>query len=108
MTERQGTFTVPTRLLLTQEQRLKLEQIVRREHVDLADVVSQIVCSYLDELPEPEVISAGAPDRRADIRQRRAELARLRARREAAGASAPGWLNSYISDIEAELRRLEA
>lgn len=108
MTERQGTFTVPARLLLTHEQRLKLEQIVRKEHADLAEVVSRIVCGYLDELPEPEVISAGAPDRRTDIRQRRAELARLRARREAAGVSAPGWLNSYIADIEAELHRLEA
>ena len=48
-----------------------------------------------------------APDRTAELQQRRAELARLRARRETAGSRAPAWLHAYIAELEAEIRRLE-
>lgn len=104
----QGTFTIPTRLFLTAEQRSKLEQLVKTEQADLADVVSHILCAYLDTMPAPEPGAASDPDQRSAIRQRRAELARLRARREAAGEAAPSWLSAYIVDLEADLRRLEA
>lgn len=108
MTERQGTFTIPTRLFLTEEQRARLERLVRDEGADLADVVSRIVADYLGDMPAPPPEPPmPAPERRSDIRQRRAELARLRARREAAGSAAPAWLNAYIADLEADIQRLE-
>ena len=33
---------------------------------------------------------------------------RLRARRDAVGATAPAWLNAYIAELETEVRRLES
>ena len=107
MIEPQGTYTIPARLFLSAEQRAKLEQIVRSERSDLSEVVSQILTHYLDTLPVPAPVPAPAPDRRDLIRQRRAELGRLRARAAAAGSQAPAWKSSYIADLEAELRRLE-
>jgi hypothetical protein len=87
---------------------MRLERLVRDEGMDLADVVSRVVGEFLDELPPVQQVEvAPEPARKADLRQRRAELARLRARRDAAGASAPVWLSAYIADLEAELRRLE-
>jgi len=164
MTERQGAFTVSTRLLLSGEQRARLEQLVRSQRVDLADLVSmivadhcdglpstigarpagavtipirlfltaearaqidawthaheinladlvsQIVSGYLDALPDAPRAPPPEPavDSAAQLRQRRAELGRLRARRDAAGAQAPAWLSSYIAELEAELKRLES
>lgn len=105
--EREGTFTIPTRLFLSAGQRAKLEHLVRSEHADLSEIVSQILSEYLDTLPVPAP-APQATNNRGDIRLRRAELARLRARRDAAGSHAPTWMNSYIADLEAELHRLEA
>jgi hypothetical protein len=164
MTERQGAFTVSTRLLLSSEQRARLEQLVRSQQIDLADLVSmivadqcdalpskmsvrpasvatipirlfltaearerieawtrareidqadlvsQIVADYLDTLPDAPPAPAPASNRDSgeQLRQRRAELGRLRARRDAAGAQAPAWLASYIAELESELKRLES
>jgi hypothetical protein len=161
MTERQGAFTVSTRLLLSAEQRARLERLVFEQRIDpaelvsmivadhcdglpnapsarpagavivpirlyltptarqqldewthsheleLANLVSQIVGEYLDTLPETAPMPEAAHDSAADLRQRRAELSRLRARRDAAGAAAPAWLASYIAELEAEVMRLE-
>jgi hypothetical protein len=161
MTERQGAFTVSTRLLLSAEQRAQLERLVRSQRIDLADLVSMIVADYCDALPSAVVarpagavtipirlyltamarqqieafthargidladlvsqIVAGYLDTLPDtppapepirnsaeqLRQRRADLGRLRARRDAAGAQAPAWLASYIAELEAEVQRLE-
>ena len=51
MTERQGEFTVPTRLYLTPQHRVQLEHLVHEQVCDLADLVSQIVADYLDRSP---------------------------------------------------------
>ena len=108
MTERQGAFTVPTLLYLSAEHRAQLERLVREQEADLAELVSQIVADYLDTLPPaPLPPPEPVPDRAAELRQRRIDLARLRAQREAAGPQAPGWLNAYIADLEADIRRLE-
>lgn len=107
MTEKQGAFTVPTRLFLSSEHRVRLERLVREQETDLANVVSQIVAEYLDALPpstpQPEVASNNS----AELRKRRAELGRLRGQQEAAGARAPAWLAAYITELEGEIRRLE-
>jgi hypothetical protein len=108
MTERQGAFTVPTRLYLSPEHRLRLERLVREQETDLAELVSQIVAGYLDTLPDaPEPAPEPPPDHAAELRRRRSELARLRAQREAAGPRAPDWLAAYIAELEAEIRNLE-
>src|SRR3954454_15450486 len=51
MTERQGDFTVSTRLLVSGEHRAQLEQLVRSQRIDLADTVSMIVADSCDALP---------------------------------------------------------
>src|SRR5262245_32002451 len=107
MTEQKGTFTVPTRLFLSPEHRARLERMVREYETDLAELVSWIVADYLDALPEAEPPPPDpSPDHSAELRKQRAELARLRARQEAAGPNAPAWLANYIAEIEAEIRRL--
>src|SRR5215211_5673729 len=106
MTEKEGLFSIPTRLLLTPEQRAKLEAIVYAREVDLADFLSEIVAEYLDAQTDVPPLDLPVPDNTAEIRKRRTELARLRTRRDTAGAGAPAWLNSYIAELEAEIRRL--
>jgi hypothetical protein len=162
MTERQGAFTVSTRLLLSAEQRAQLEWLVRSQRIDLADLVSMVVADHCDALPNgvvarpagaatipirlfltpmarqqieafthahgieladlvsqivagyldtlPDIAPAPEPvrDSGEQLRQRRGELGRLRARRDAAGAQAPAWLASYIAELEAEVQRLES
>jgi hypothetical protein len=105
-----GAVTIPIRLFLTAEARAQIEAFTHTRQIDLADLVSQIVGGYLDTLPGTEAAPAPAPadDSAEQLRQRRAELGRLRARRDAAGAQTPAWLASYIAELEAELKRLES
>jgi hypothetical protein len=107
MTQQEGLFSIPTRLLLTPEHRAKLEALVYAREVDLADFVSDIVATYLDAQTDVQPIAAPVPNIAAELRKRRAELARLRTRRDAAGGAAPTWLLTYIIALEAEVERLE-
>jgi len=107
MTEKEGLFSIPTRLLLTPEQRAKLEALVYAREVDLADFLSEIVAEYLDAQTDVQPLAAPVPDTAGELRRRRTELARLQTRRDAAGRSAPPWLLSYIAALEAEIQRLE-
>lgn len=107
MTERAGLFSIPTRLLLTPEQRVKLEALVRTRDIELSDLLSEIVGEYLDAQPDQPPAAAPPADTAADLRTRQAELVRLRARRDAAGSAAPAWLGAYIAELEAEIARLE-
>jgi hypothetical protein len=97
---------VPTRVYLTPEQRAQFDQLVREHKIELADLVTQSVAAYLDTLP-PVPLEEPAPSPALDLRKRHTDLARLKARRDAAGADAPAWLHAYIAEMEAELRRLE-
>jgi len=108
MTEKEGLFSIPTRLLLKPEHRAKLEALVYAREVDLADFVSEIVGEYLDTQTDVQPVVVPMPDTAAELRKRRAELARLRSRRDAAGHAAPAWLVSYIAALEAEIDRLES
>src|SRR5262249_58920385 len=56
MTERQGAFTISTRLLLSSEQRARLERLVLDQRIDLADLVSMVVADHCAALPR--VVSA--------------------------------------------------
>jgi hypothetical protein len=104
--DRDGTVAIPTRLYLTPAARERIEQLTHERGVELADLISEVVAAYVDTLPPPP--PQPAPDHSRELRQRRTELARLRARREAAGPNAPAWLNAYIAEIEAEVHRLES
>ncbi len=104
-----GAVTIPIRLFLTAEARRQIDAWTHTHAIDLADLVSQIVGGYLDRLPDtpPAPATVPAQDSVAQLRQRRAELERLRTRRDAAGAQVPTWLASYIAELETELKRLE-
>ncbi|HEU5103235.1 MAG TPA: hypothetical protein VFU22_29645 [Roseiflexaceae bacterium] len=102
-----GAVTVPIRLYLTPTAREQIDQWLLARELELADLVSQIVGDYLDVLPDAPPASEPVRDSSAELRQRRGELSRLRARRDAAGAAAPAWLASYIVELEAEVKRLE-
>jgi hypothetical protein len=104
-----GAVTIPIRLFLTAMARQEIEAFTHARAIDLADLVSQIVASYLDTLPDTPPVSEPEParDNVEQLRQRRADLGRLRQRRDAAGAQAPAWLASYIAELEAEVQRLE-
>lgn len=107
MTEKQGAFTIPTRLYLSPVHRAQLERLIHERESDLAEVVSQIVGEYLDTLPAPPPASEPADERSAELHKRRSELMRLRAQKQAAGRQAPAWLSAYIAELEADIRRLE-
>lgn len=107
MTERQGLFTIPTRLYLTLEQREQLEQVVVDQGIELPDLVSQVVVAYLGTLPALPPLASAVYDRAAEVRQRRVELRRLHARRSSLGAQTPGWFDAYIAELEGELREFD-
>lgn len=97
---------IHARIYLTPEQREAFEEHLAAHDLELSPMVSQIVADYLTTLPAiPAPVVAAPP--RVDIGKRRADLARLRARRDAAGNAAPAWLNDYIAEMESELHRLE-
>lgn len=103
-----GAATVPIRLYLTPTARQQIEEWTQLHEADLAGLASQIVGDYLDTLPEAAPVPEATRDTAAELRQRRAELSRLRARRDADGAATPAWLSSYIAELEAEVQRLES
>jgi hypothetical protein len=108
-----GRFTIPARVYLTAEQRDRLMLLARERETDIHELLTELLVSFLDHLPEmeqpspepqpPEPVS----DREADLRQRRAEVRRLRLRLATGGDRVPPWIRSYLSDLEQEIRRLE-
>lgn len=106
--DHQGLFAVPIRLYLTPVARERVEQVVHEHSVSLADLVSWVVGRHLDELPAAPPLAPPPSSERAELQRHRAELGRLRARRDALGRETPEWLHNYITDLEAEIRRLEA
>ncbi|MEN9935080.1 MAG: hypothetical protein RLZZ387_1659 [Chloroflexota bacterium] len=94
---------LPVRVYLTAEQRADLEGLVAEHKVPLPDILTQVVAARLAGLPEPPAPEEPASPTAGGLRARRAELRRLRARRDAAGATAPAWLHAYIAELEAEL-----
>jgi hypothetical protein len=108
-----GKFAVPTRVFLTAEQREKLFVMARDQGIDLPDLLTELLTSFLDHLPEQQAAAAEEPaaeepaDIAQQIRSRRAEIRRLRARATIGGDAMPPWLHGYIAQLESELRRLE-
>jgi hypothetical protein len=95
---------LPVRVYLSPEQRAAFDQLVEEHKTPLPDILSQLVAAHLADLPTPPAREESPPpDTAAETRRRRNELARLRARRDAAGATAPAWLHAYIAELESEL-----
>jgi hypothetical protein len=94
---------LPTRIYLTAAQRVAFDVYVTMNKVPLPDLLSRIVAEHVADVPLAVVEPAAPP--RADARRAKAELARLRSQRDAAGATAPAWLHRYIADLEAEVAR---
>lgn len=111
MATQAGLFTIPTRIFLSPEHRRKLDLLVREQGVDLPELLTELITNYLDQLPaiEPPAVDPPQPDQDIEsaIRQRRAELRRLRVRATTGGESIPPWLQAYMADLEAEIKRLE-
>lgn len=109
-----GRFSIPVRIFLTAEQRQRLAVLVRAHDIDVADLLSELLISFIEHMPDAasdaapaDAASTDAPAATAaEIANRRAEVQRLHARIEAAGADAPGWLRQYVADLERELARL--
>ncbi len=110
----EGRFTIPARIYLTAEQRDRLTARLLEQRLDLSELLSELLISFLDHLPETETpdTAALAPpeddnDLQTELRQRRAEVRRLRARIAAQGNAAPQWAINYVADLEREIARLE-
>jgi hypothetical protein len=100
----QRRLLVPMRLYLSADQRSEVAQFAEQHHQPLEIVLSEMVAQALRELPDlPAEPERGAP--LVDLRGLAAELERLRVRRAAAGRVAPRWLDDYIAQLEAEMRR---
>lgn len=107
----EGRFTIATRVFLTAAQRDRLNALVHEHNIDVPELLTELLVSFLDHLPEEEKSLPAEPEPVTEaeqaIRARRAELRRLRARMAAGGSAAPQWMASYIADLERELARLE-
>lgn len=108
MTQREeGRFTISTRVFLSAAQRDRLQQLVLEEGVELPDLISKLLGSYIDGLPAPVAVAEEPVDISTELNQRRAELRRVRSRQRSAGADAPKWLAGYIKELEDEIAHLE-
>ncbi|WP_110518361.1 hypothetical protein [Herpetosiphon llansteffanensis] len=105
-----GFFTLPCRVILPAEQRDRLERLCRARSMEVSDLVSELVVQYLDEVPDAALAEPipepYAPSLSEQLRQNERELRRLRMRQNQLGASAPGWLDNYVADIEREIAAL--
>lgn len=109
MPAQEGLFTIPARLFLSQEHRRKLDMLVREQGIDLPELLTELMVNYLDQLPDLEqaVVDMPQPDVETELKHRRAELRRLRARLAMEGPNAAPWLRNYIHDLEGEIKRME-
>lgn len=100
----EGTFTLPTRIYLSPEHRVRLQRLVVEQGVDLPELLTTLLIHHLDALPADEPEPPSPVDIHAKLAQRRAELQRVRARQRGSGKDAPSWLVGYIAELEAEIR----
>lgn len=102
----QGRFTIPTRVYLSATERAKLEQLVRSEALDLSELLSELLSTYLSGQAAPVEAEAPAGDALAELRRKRDEARRMAAERAASGEQ-PGWFHSYLAQLDGEVARLE-
>ena len=107
----EGYWTLPTRVTLPTEQRERLERLCRQRNQDVSEIVSEIVLTYLEDVPESALADPlpepYQPTLAEQLRHNERELRRLRMRQKQLGVSAPHWLESYIQDIQTEITSLK-
>lgn len=111
----QGHYTISTRIYLTARQRERLLLLAREHDIDLPELLTELLVSFLEHLPEEAPTPAGERDEPGEqdnpdaekLRERRAEVRRLQARLTMLGDEAPRWLASYVVELEGEVARLE-
>ncbi|NJN16302.1 MAG: hypothetical protein HC822_08515 [Oscillochloris sp.] len=103
-----GTFTIPTRIYLNDEQRDRLNRLLRHEGRELNELLSDLVLAYLSAQPEPPApLNDHVAEVQALLQQRRSELRRLRRHLNDPHNPPPQFLIALVADLEAEVRRLE-
>jgi hypothetical protein len=105
----EGRFTIASRIYLKPEQRAKLLYMLEGAERELDDWLTELVAAQLETLPEPpqeQAAAIGDPGGE-ELRRRRAELRRLRPRLNDPHNPPPPWLVQMVSDLEAEVKRLE-
>ncbi|MCS6883316.1 MAG: hypothetical protein RMK84_19670 [Oscillochloridaceae bacterium] len=104
----EGRFAIPTRIYLTAAQRAKLLRLLEHADRDLDELLSELVVAYLEtqaEPPTPPPEPSGTLD--AALRQRKAELRRLRPKLNDPHNPPPAWLRQMAAELEQEIARLE-
>ncbi|MGQ9928404.1 MAG: hypothetical protein ACUVS4_16235 [Chloroflexaceae bacterium] len=103
----EGRFAIPTRIYVTAMQRAKLLRLLEHADRDLDELLSELVVAYLETQAEPPAPpeASGALD--AALRQRKAELRRLRPKLNDPHNPPPAWLRQMAADLEEEIKRLE-
>jgi hypothetical protein len=104
----EGRFTIPARIYLTAEERAKLEHLLEAEEHTLDDLLTELVAAFLAGQPDPPPSSRPASGAAEELRRRRAELRRLRPKLNDPHNPPPAWLTAMATELEAEIRRLEA
>jgi hypothetical protein len=104
-----GHYTIPTRVYLTAQQRAKLLRLLHISEQSLDVLMTELLVAYLeaqaDPPAEPEPDPADA--RAAELDRRRRELRRLRVKLNDPYNPPPPWLAAMVSELEAEVARLE-
>ncbi len=103
----EGRYTIPTRIYLTAAQRERLERLLRHQERELDELLSELAVAYLVGQPEPPPEPPPADTSAAELRQRRAELRRLRLKLNDPHNPPPSWLLQHVAELEAEIKRLE-
>jgi hypothetical protein len=104
--EQARTARVPVHIYLSAAQREAVQRCAVEHKLPVSAVLSEMVACALREHGEPAGQIADAPRPEAQRpRVSPAELERLRQRRLAYGDAVPGWLEAYITQLEAEIER---
>ncbi|MFV9503491.1 MAG: hypothetical protein AB4911_02885 [Oscillochloridaceae bacterium umkhey_bin13] len=105
----EGRYTIPTRIYLNGQQRVKLLHLLEQHELELDHWLSQLVDRELANHPDPPDLPTDdqSTARAHEILRRRAELRRLRPRLVDPHNPAPAWLRQLAADLEAEIARLE-
>lgn len=102
----EGHFTIPARIYLTAEDRARLEYLVRSAELDLNELLSELLATYLSDKPLPESPPVPSQAGLEELRRRRDEARRLQSLRPGSDQT-PGWFHSYLAQLEGEVARLE-
>ena len=91
---------IPMRVFFTPAQRDLFTNFAKLHDIDLSQMISALLARYLEGLPDPPERPGLASALEQELTAYRAELIRLKARRDQLRSQAPTWLDAYIADLE--------